>query len=93
MKFIYPAVFEQGEHGIGIFFPDLPGCLPCADDYLEAFKNARECLRLHIYGMLKDGDELPVPSRLEAILLEKNEALALIEVDLDGFQPDFWSEE
>ena len=89
MKHFYPAVFGQEERGIYILFPDLPGCLPCGDNYLEAFHNAKEGLSLHIYGMLKDGEELPTPSKLEDIELEKNEALALIEVDLTDFKPDW----
>lgn len=93
MTYIYPAIFEREEHGVSISFPDLPGCLPCAEDFLRAFKNARECLSLHLYGMLKDGDEIPAPSRLEDVPLEKNEAPALIEVDLDGFKPDWSLEE
>lgn len=90
MKYVYPAIFGAEERGVYILFSDLPGCLPCADDFNQAFKNAREGLTLHLYSMLKDGDELPPPSRLEDIPLEPNEALALIEVDLDGFKPD-WS--
>jgi len=90
MKYIYPAVFSEYPNGISILFPDLPGCLPCGDNYLQAFQNAREGLSLHIYGMLEDGEKLPAPSRLESIKLSKNEALALIEVDLTDFKPD-WS--
>lgn len=29
--YIYPAVFDISNDGISIEFPDLPGCLPCAD--------------------------------------------------------------
>lgn len=90
MKYIYPAIFGAENRGIYILFPDLPGCLPCADNYIEAFHNAREGLTLHIYAMLEDGEELPAPSKLEEIELDKNEALALIEVDLEGFKPE-WS--
>ena len=43
MRYIFPAVFTEEPQGISIFFPDLPGCLPCADDFDEAFKNARLC--------------------------------------------------
>ena len=89
MKYVYPAVFDQEEVGIGVIFPDLPGCVSQGDDYKEAFEYAKEGLSLHIYGMLKDGEELPTPSKLEDIELEKNEALALIEVDLTDFKPDW----
>ena len=90
MKYVYPAVFSAYRNGISILFPDLPGCLPCGDNYSQAFRNAREGLSLHLYGMLEDGEKLPAPSSLESIKLSENEALTLIEVDLKDFKPD-WS--
>ena len=49
-RYSYVAVFSYDEDGISIEFPDLPGCLPCADkdDTEGALKNAREALGLHI---------------------------------------------
>ena len=90
MKYVYPAVFTQYDSGIGIYFPDLDGCISQGDNYLDAFKNAHEGLSLHLYGMIEDNEKLPAPSRLESIKLSQNEALALIEVDLTDFKPD-WS--
>jgi hypothetical protein len=37
-----------------IEYPDLPGCLSCADNEEEAFKMAKEALQLHLYGMEQD---------------------------------------
>ena len=55
-RYSYVAVFSYDEDGISIEFPDLPGCLPCADkdDTEGALKNAREALGLHIWGMEQD---------------------------------------
>ena len=89
MVYVYPAVFTQYDSDVGIYFPDLDGCISQGDNYLDAFKNAYEGLALHLYGMIEDGEDLPAPSRLEDIPLEKNQALALIEIDLDGFKPDW----
>ena len=58
-QYLFPAIFTQEEKGISINFPDLPGCLPCADTMEEAVKNAKEALGLHLYGMEKDGDVIP----------------------------------
>lgn len=94
MKYVYPAVFTQYDSDTGIFFPDLDGCISQGENYLDAFRMAREALSLHLYGMIKDGDELPAPSRLEDIPLEPNQALALIETeDIDDFKPDWELEE
>ena len=59
----YLAVLEPSSDGYGVFFPDLPGCISAGANIVEAQQNAREALELHIYGMEKDGDEIPAPSR------------------------------
>jgi len=33
------------------------------EDFEEAQKQAAEALGLHVYGMEKDGDEIPAPSK------------------------------
>ena len=65
--YVYPAVFYDEPDGISIEFPDLPGCLPCADTMEEAFRNAKEALQLHLYGMEEDGDPIPEPSRVSSV--------------------------
>lgn len=81
-RYSYVAIFSYEDDGISIEFPDLPGCLPCADkgDTEEALKNAKEALGLHIWGMEQDGEELPVPTPITALHLEPNEVPVLIEV-------------
>lgn len=93
MKYVYPAVFSEGRSGVGVIFPDFDGCVSQGKDFLQAFACAREGLSLHIYGLLEDGEKLPAPSRLESIKPAKNEAIALIEVDLENFAPDWVSNE
>lgn len=59
----YLAVLEPSTDGYGVYFPDLPGCGSWGGDISEVRRNAREALELHIYGMEKDGEMLPVPSQ------------------------------
>jgi predicted RNase H-like HicB family nuclease len=59
-KLTYLAVFEVDENpGISVYFPDVPGCVSCGDNFDHALKMAQEALSLHIYGMEKDGEPLP----------------------------------
>ena len=58
-NYIFPAIFTEEDRGISIEFPDLPGCLPCARDYDQAFRNAREAMNLHLSCMIEDGEEIP----------------------------------
>lgn len=81
-RYVFPAVFTQEDVGIAIEFPDLPVCLPCADDYEQAFHHAKEALQLHLRGMIEDGEQIPTPSKLASIPHEFDEALALIETQI-----------
>ncbi|MDD3705977.1 MAG: type II toxin-antitoxin system HicB family antitoxin [Clostridiaceae bacterium] len=66
-KLTYMAVFEPTETGYSVYFPELPGCVSCGDNFEAALKQAAEALELHIYGIEKDGEELPVPSELPQV--------------------------
>lgn len=81
----YPAIFNIDDD-ISIFFPDLHGCLSCADDMQEAFKNAKEALQLHLFGMEEDGEEIPQPSSPLDIKPEKNQVLVMIEAWMPPFR-------
>lgn len=81
------AVLEDGGKGtVGVYFPDLPGCTSGADNTNKAAESAKEALLLHLYGMEEDGDEIPNPSELKDIKLEKNEIPLLVEVFMTPFR-------
>ena len=84
-NYIFPAIFDFADDGISIEFPDLPGCLPCADTVEEAVKNAKEALMLHLFGMEQDNEEIPSPTSINKLKLEKNQSVVLI----DAFMPPF----
>jgi len=59
-KLTYLAVFETDENpGISVYFPDVPGCVSCGNNYDHALYMAKDALALHIYGMEKDGETPP----------------------------------
>jgi predicted RNase H-like HicB family nuclease len=60
----YLAAFETApdKSSYSVFFPDLPGCISVGKTFEETRLHAAEALGLHIYGMEKDGDELPAAS-------------------------------
>lgn len=84
--YIFPAVFDVSDDGISIEFPDLPGCLPCADTIEDAVKNAKEALMLHIFGMEEDNEEIPNPTPFTQIKYENNQILMLVEVYMPPFR-------
>ena len=85
-RYVFPAIFDHATDGISIFFPDLPGCLPCATSMEEALENAKEALALHLYGMEQDNEEIPEPSALKSIHIQSHQALVLIEVYMPMFR-------
>ena len=85
-NYVFPAIFRVDDDGIAIFFPDPPGCLPCADTMEHAFSNAREALQLHLYGMEEDGEEIPAPSPIANIALGEHDTLAMIEAWMPPFR-------
>lgn len=62
-KITYLAVFEPSTNGtFGVYFPDLPGCISLGDNFEHAQIMAAEALGLHLWGMEKDNEIIPIPS-------------------------------
>jgi predicted RNase H-like HicB family nuclease len=74
----YIALIHKDQHSsFGASFPDLPGCISAADSLEELRPMIEESLSLHIEGLLEDGDALPEPSTLDAIVKSKDYADAV----------------
>lgn len=78
--YAYPAFFYYDDDGISIEFPDLPGCLPCARSSEEAFRNAKEALGLHLYGMERDGDVIPPPTPVKDLHPDDGGVITMVDV-------------
>lgn len=78
-KYIYPAIFDPNENnGFTITFPDLPGCITEGDDLDEALLMAAEAMALHLYGLERDGDDIPHPSAPADVSLEDSDPGAFV---------------
>ena len=64
----------------GVSFPDLPGCVTAGLDLDDARAMAEEALSLHLDGMAEDGEPIPEPSSLEAVMAdrENRDAVAIL---------------
>ncbi len=58
---------DRGTH-YGVEFPDFPGCVTAGRTLDEARAGAEEALALHLAGFVEDGEEVPAPSALDAVL-------------------------
>jgi predicted RNase H-like HicB family nuclease len=61
-KLYYPGIVEKGEDGYYVSFPDLPGLVSAGNDMQALASNAEAALKLHVSGMLEDGEALPLPA-------------------------------
>ena len=64
----------------GVDFPDFPGCISAGETLEEARRMAPEALELHVNGMIEDGETLPSPTTLDAVMAdpENSDAVAFI---------------
>lgn len=88
-NYIFPAIFNYADDGISIEFPDLPGCLSCADTDEEAYFMAKDVMRGFLLVMEELGEEIPNPTPLKEIRLKKDENTALIDVNLALYREPF----
>ncbi len=79
-RYFYPAVFtyEQGQE-IAVEFPDLKCATSGTNDH-DALLSARELLGCVMNGLEEDGEEIPAPTPLADIQIQKNERAVLIDV-------------
>ncbi|MCL1941699.1 MAG: type II toxin-antitoxin system HicB family antitoxin [Synergistaceae bacterium] len=95
-KYTYPALFayENGVDGIGVVFPDLPGCVSRGENENDALRMGKEALSLHLWGMEQDGDEIPEPTPIHDLNYEEYKesgvhlAVVLIEVWMALFREE-----
>ena len=69
-KVSYYAVLEPADDGVGVYFPDLDGCISFGDDADEAVANAHEALSLHLEGMAEDGAPAPIRKSLTDLMAQ-----------------------
>lgn len=79
-RYFYPAVFsyEEGQE-IAVAFPDLDVATSGENDE-DALLSARELLGIVMFGLEEDHEEIPQPTPLSQVRLEKNERAVLVDV-------------
>jgi predicted RNase H-like HicB family nuclease len=61
MTFEYTVIIEPSRTGYSAYVPDLPGCVAAATTADETEELIRGALKMHLEGMLEDGDPIPEP--------------------------------
>ncbi len=68
MRDYIALIHKDADSDYGVSFPDLPGVITAGSSLDEARDMAAEALALHLEGLAEDGDAVPEPSSLEAIM-------------------------
>lgn len=63
----YVGVVERGEHGFGVFFPDVPGCVSSGESLFAAMENGERALAVHVELLAQQGEEMPEGSSEVAV--------------------------
>lgn len=82
-KLFYPAIFTpEDDGGYSVAFPDMDGCFTQGETIEEAYEMAFDALGLEIEFLESEKRTIPSPSAPNAIKLNKNEFVAIIEFDM-----------
>jgi predicted RNase H-like HicB family nuclease len=68
---------KEPDSDYSVDFPDFPGCVTAGLTLAEAKAMAAEALAGHIEVMMEHGDPIPVPSSLEAVMADPDNADAV----------------
>lgn len=68
---------KDADSDFSVDFPDFPGCVTAGTSLEEARLLAAEALALHVEGLREDGEALPAPSALDAIMAEPENRAAV----------------
>jgi predicted RNase H-like HicB family nuclease len=69
----YLGVVEKDlESAYGIWFPDMPGCFPAADELDDLPRVAEEALRQHIGALASNRLTVPTPRSISEVMSDKH---------------------
>ena len=82
MKSYVALIHREPGSDYGVSFPDFPGCVSAGASLDEAVQMGQEALGLHIRGMVEDGEPVPAPASLEAVMADpqNRDAMAVLMV-------------
>jgi predicted RNase H-like HicB family nuclease len=68
MRYYIGIIHKDVASDFGISFPDFPGCVSAGSTLDEVLRMGQEALAGHISVLVDDGEAIPEPSGMEAVL-------------------------
>jgi predicted RNase H-like HicB family nuclease len=80
MQHYVALIHKDADTDYGVSFPDFPGAITAGRTLDEARDLAAAALAFHIEGMVEDGEAVPEPSSLDAIMAnpENRDGVAIL---------------
>ena len=85
MQLTYPAIFYEGEGGVAVEVPDLPGCASGGDTLAEAILMGTDAASGWVLTELEDGKPVPKASSIEEIHPEEGSFVSMLVLDMDAY--------
>jgi predicted RNase H-like HicB family nuclease len=63
-------IHKEATSDFGVSFPDFPGVATAGTSLDDARRMAEEALAFHVEGLVEDGEAIPEPSSLDAIMAD-----------------------
>ena len=85
MKRVYPVVLTQCPDSVLVYVPDF-NIDTEGKDFADAIEMARDAISITAVCIEDDGAELPVPSDVNEVKVEKGGIVTLVDVDVDDYR-------
>ena len=86
-SYVYPALFTRCEgKGIGVAFPDFPGCVAEGRNDEDALRNAKKALLKRLWELEEDRAEAPRPTPVLELEHGKNSVVVLLDVWMPSYR-------
>ena len=81
--YIYPAIISKfAQNDYNISFPDFDEIITFGENLEEAYIMAEDALKLCLFDLYEDKEEIPKPREIENIKLNENQIMILVKVNL-----------
>jgi predicted RNase H-like HicB family nuclease len=70
-KYYLGIVEKDPDSAFGMWFPDMPGCFPAADEFDDLPRVAAELLRQHVEALESNGRDVPDPRPIAEVMADK----------------------
>jgi predicted RNase H-like HicB family nuclease len=64
----HTVIYERGPRNWSAYVPDLPGCIATAKSRKAIERQIREAIEFHIEGLRLNGEDVPEPSIVAAVV-------------------------